>query len=111
MELANYYKTISEMGRLEIARRRANGETIGQAPFGFRKVQVNGKSTIAPDIQTFPLLMLGCQMRQDRTTLREICSYLAKRGLRSKRGNLLKPNTMDKVLKRFNSTLTSLKCA
>ena len=54
-DLTAYYQSISEMGRLAIAKRRAAGETIGQAPLGFRKVQVNGKSTIAPDPETFPL--------------------------------------------------------
>ena len=89
------------MGRLEIARRRAEGETIGQAPLGFRKVEVNGKSTIAPDPETFPLLMLALQMRQDGCTLREICTFMANKGLRSKRGKLIQPNGMDRALKTF----------
>ena len=100
-ELTTYYQSISEMGRLEIARRRAEGETIGQAPLGFRKVEVNGKSTIAPDPETFPLLMLALQMRQDGCTLREICTFMANKGLRSKRGKLIQPNGMDRALKTF----------
>lgn len=100
-DLTGFYQAISEMGRLAIARRRAEGETIGQAPLGFRKVQVHGKSTIAPDPETFPLLMLALQMRQDGSTLREVCSFTAKKGLRSKRGRLIGPNGMHKSLKTF----------
>jgi len=100
-DLTGFYQTISEMGRLAIAKRRTEGETIGQAPLGFRKAQVNGKSTIAPDPDTFPLLMLALQMRRDGSTLREVCSFIAKKGLLSKRGKPIQPNGMDKVLKTF----------
>ena len=100
-DLTGFYQAISEMGRLEIAKRRAQGETIGQAPLGFLKVQVNGKSTIAPDPETFPLLMLALQMRKDGCTLREVCSFMSKKGLLSKRGKLIQPNGMDRALKMF----------
>lgn len=100
-DLTSFYRTISEMGRLEIAWRRVQGETIGQAPLGFRKVEVNGKSTIAPDPEIFPLLMLALQMRKQGYKLREICSVMAKRGLKSKRGNPIHPNGMDRALKMF----------
>lgn len=102
-DLTAFYQHISEMGRLEIAKRRAQGETIGQPPLGFRKVQVNGKTTIGPDPETFPLLMLAFQMRQDGSTLREICSAMAKKGLLSKRGNPIQPNGMHKILRTFSS--------
>ncbi|MEK9167624.1 MAG: hypothetical protein AAB613_02690 [Patescibacteria group bacterium] len=100
-DLTKFYQSISEMGRLEIAKRRAKGETIGQAPLGFRKVQVNDRSTIAPDPETFPLLTLALQMRQDGCTLREVCSLMARKGLRSRRGKLIQPNGMDRLLKTF----------
>ncbi|MEK7202227.1 MAG: hypothetical protein AAB669_01710 [Patescibacteria group bacterium] len=99
-DLTAFYQHISEMGRLEIAKRRAQGETIGQAPLGFRKVQVSGKSTIAPDPETFPLLVLALQMRQDGSTLREVCAFTAKKGLRSKRGKVIGLSSMLKILSR-----------
>jgi hypothetical protein len=104
-DLIGFYQAISEMGRLEIARRRAEGETIGQAPLGFSKVQVNGKFTIAPDPETFPLLMLALQMRKEGCILREVCSLMAKKGLLSRRGKPIQPNGMDKVLKTFQRLL------
>lgn len=100
-DLTGFYQSISEMGRLAIAKRRAEGETIGHVPLGFRKVQVNGKFTIAPDPETFPLLMLAHQMRQDGCTLREVCSFIAKKGLLSKRGKLLQSNGMARLLETF----------
>ncbi|MEK7202229.1 MAG: hypothetical protein AAB669_01720 [Patescibacteria group bacterium] len=51
-DLTAFYQTISEMGRLEIARRRAEGETIGPAPLGFRKVVVVGARHVAQDSPT-----------------------------------------------------------
>lgn len=101
-DLTAFYQHISEMGRLEIARRRAQGETIGQAPLGFRKVQVNGKSSIAPNPETFPLLVLALQMCKEGSTLREICSVTSKKGLLSKRGKPIQPNGMHKILKTFS---------
>ncbi|OGD60898.1 hypothetical protein A3A71_03260 [Candidatus Berkelbacteria bacterium RIFCSPLOWO2_01_FULL_50_28] len=100
-DLTAFYQHISEMGRLEVARRRVQGETIGQPPLGFRKVQVNGKTTNAPDPETFPLLVLALQMRKEGSTLREICSVMSKKGLQSKRGNPIQPNGMHKILKTF----------
>ena len=106
-DLTAFYQHISEMGRLEIARRRAQGEIIGQAPLGFRKVQVNGKSTIAPNPETFPLLVLALQMRQEGSTLREVCSLMAKKGLLSKRGKPIQPNGMHKILKTFGRLVST----
>ena len=100
-DLTGFYQAISEMGRLEIAKRRAERETIGQAPLGFCKVQVNGKTTNAPDPETFPLLVLALQMRKEGSTLREICSVMSKKGLQSKRCNPIQPNGMHKILKTF----------
>jgi hypothetical protein len=100
-DITAYYQTISEMGRLEIAKRRAKGETIGQAPLGFRKVEVNGRSTIAPDPDTFPLLIMAVQLRKDGGTLREVCSLMATKGLLSRRGKLIQPNGMHKILRTF----------
>jgi len=100
--LKQFYQAISEMGRLEIAKRRAEGETMHLAPFGFKNVRVNDRSTITPDPETFPLAMMALQMRRGGSTLREICEFMAKRGLRSKRGKPIQTNGMHKILKTFS---------
>ncbi len=102
ISLTEYYQMISQMGKLEIAKRRAQGQTMNLAPFGFKNVRVNDRSTITPDPETFPLALMTVQMRKDGSTLREICEFMAKQGLRSKRGKVIQPIGMDKVLKTFD---------
>lgn len=75
------------------------------APFGFKNIRVEKKSTIAPDPEVFPLALLALQMRKEGITLREICELMAKRGLLSKQGKPIQPNGMHKILKTFGPLL------
>lgn len=100
--LKQYYQALSAKGKFAMEHKRKNGETMHLAPFGFRNIRGDGRSTIAPDPEMFPLAMLALRMRQDGCTLREICTVMTKKGLLSKRGKPIQPNGMDKILKTFS---------
>jgi hypothetical protein len=101
MDLRTYFQRMSAMGKFAMTEKRANGETMHWAPFGFKNVRVNDKSTIAPDPKTFPFAIMALQMRREGSTFREICEFMTRKGMVSKRGKPIQPNGLHKILKTF----------
>lgn len=99
-ELKAHFQALSEMGRLEIKRRKAQGEAMHQSPLGFKKVHQHGRSVLVRDPTTWYLVEEAHLLRSQGYTLREICWVMERKGLRSKHGNVITPAGMDKILKR-----------
>ena len=99
-ELKAYFQGLSEMGRLEIERRKAEGEAMHQAPLGFKKVHQDGRSVLVRDPATWYLVEQAHILRDKGYTLEDICWSMERSGLRSKRGNVITIGAMARILKR-----------
>ena len=95
-----YFQLISAMGKHAMWEKKAKGEAMHQAPLGYRNVRENGRSVIVPDPATFHLVEEARLLRSQGRTLKEICKLMMKKGLRSRRGNVIKSGAMDRILKR-----------
>ena len=100
MDLTTFYRTISAQGKLAIKQKREQGESMCQAPLGYRNVHVRGRTVLEPDPQTYPLVEDARRLRQQGCTIRTICKVMAERGLRSSRGKVIGHSSMHKILRR-----------
>jgi len=98
-ELRQFY---SAMGKAAMWHKKANGETMHLAPLGYRNVKKDGRSTIEPDPDVYPLVQEAKKLRRKGWSIRKICKHMAKRGLRSKRGNVICPGAMQRALREEN---------
>ena len=89
-----YYQLISLLGKEEMWKRKAQGETMHLAPLGYRNVHVKGRSLIEPDPETWSLVQEAQALRRQGRSIREICRIMAEMGLHSRRGNLIGPSSM-----------------
>ena len=99
-ELKAHFQALSEMGRLEIKRRKAEGEAMHQAPLGFKRVRQNGRSVLVRDPATWYLVEQAHILKDQSYTLEDICWTMARSGLRSKRGNVITIGAMTRILNR-----------
>ena len=93
-----YYQLISLLGKEEMWKRKAQGETMHLAPLGYRNVHVNGRSLIEPEPATWSLVQEARALRRQGRSIREICRIMATKGLRSRRGNSLGPSSMFRLI-------------
>lgn len=101
MDLTTFYKTISAQGKLAIKQKSEQGEMMHQAPLGYRNTHVRGRTIMEPDPKTHSLVEDARRLRQQGCTIRTICRVMAEMGLRSKRGKMIGPSSMHKILRRF----------
>lgn len=109
MTLTEYYKRISAKGKAAIAQKKAEGESMHQAPLGYINVREDGRMVLQPDPATWYLIEQARELRRQGYTLREICWLMERKGLRSKRGKIISLSGMDKILKRGYPSTSSLK--
>ncbi len=95
-----YFQLISAMGKHAMWEKKANGEAMHQAPLGYKNTRQNGRSVIVSDPATFHLVEEARLLRSQGYTLKQTCLLMEKKGLRSRRGNVIKPGAMDRLLKR-----------
>ena len=93
-ELRQFY---SAMGKAAMWHKKANGETMHLAPLGYRNVKKDGRSMIEPDPDAYPLVQEAKELRRKGWSIRKICKEMEKRGLRSKRGNVIGPGAMQRL--------------
>ena len=97
---SEYFQLISAMGKHAMWEKKANGEAMHQAPLGYKNVHQNGRSFIVPDPATLHLVEEARSLRSQGYTLKEICRLMKSRGLRSRRGKVITPSGMGRILKR-----------
>ena len=100
MDLKTYYQTISAMGKLAMAKKKAEGQTMHLAPLGYRNVRRDGRSVTEPDPKAWVLVEEATALRRQGHSIREICRLMAEKGLNSKRGKAIGPSSMFKLLRR-----------
>ncbi|MDP2605925.1 MAG: hypothetical protein Q8S00_25565 [Deltaproteobacteria bacterium] len=96
----SYYKSISAKGKLAIRQKKAEAESMHQAPLGYRNVRANGRSTMERDPKKYRLVQLAKRMREEGNSINAVCRAMKARGLRSKRGKLIGPSSMHLILGR-----------
>lgn len=97
---SDYYRLLSAMGKLAMERKRAQGETMHLAPLGYLNVHRHGHSLTEIDPETWPLVEEAKSLRAQGRSIRVICRLMAAKGLRSKRGRIIGPSSMLKILRR-----------
>lgn len=102
MNLSDYYKTISAMGKEAQRAKRAAGEAMNLAPLGFRKVRKDGRLVLEPDPASWSPVSEARTLRQLGFSIRHICRSMEARGLRSQRGKVIGPSSMLLILKRYS---------
>ncbi len=102
-----YHKAISAKGIFAMKHKQANGETMHLAPLGFKNARQDGRSVTIPDPATWGLIEEALLLRKHGHTLKEICRVMKRKGLRSKRGQVVGIATMDRLLKRDYSSFKS----
>ncbi|MCO5297201.1 MAG: hypothetical protein M9921_10125 [Fimbriimonadaceae bacterium] len=100
--MTEYFQFLSAKGKHARQAKKEQGEATSKPPFGFRNVRADGKLRLSPDPVTFPQAMMALQMRRDGSTLREICTFMGKRGMVSRNGKMIRENGMHKILKTFS---------
>lgn len=102
----DFYKLTSAKGKLVMAEKREQGETMHLAPLGYRNVRREGRSMTEIDPETWPLVQEAKSLRAQGLSIRTICHLMAAKGLRSQRGNVIGPSSMLKILERLSPELT-----
>lgn len=95
----SYYQVISAMGKEAIKRKKAEGQTMHLAPLGWMNVKINGISTVEIDDEKFWLIQEARKLRRQGWSIRRICRCMEAVGLRSQRGNAIRPSSMHFLLK------------
>jgi|GEM_PF-6329416 len=102
--LSHYFKYVSALARQAQKEKRATGEIMNMAPLGFLNAHQDGRSILIPDPATYPLVQEALALRRKGYTLEKICRVMKRRGLRTKRGQVVGIATMDRLLKRDYSS-------
>lgn len=99
-ELTIYYKTISAKGKVVMAEKRAQGERMHLAPLGYNNARdEHGRSVLIPDPETYSLVQEAKRLRDVGMSIREICTVMESKGLRSRQGKVIGPSSMLKILR------------
>lgn len=99
MTIDEYYKNLSKQGRAAIRERKARGEVMHKAPYGFKNVRdKSGTSLIAPDATEFPLLIRAHELRTEGRSYRAIAKELWFHGMKSRSGRVVGPSGMRRIL-------------
>ena len=77
MDLKTYYQSISAMGKLAMAKKKAEGQTMHLAPLGYRNVRRYGRSVAEPDPETWQLVEEARALRHQGHSIREICRLMS----------------------------------
>lgn len=97
----DFYKLISVRGKLVMAEKRKQGETMHLAPLGYRNVRRKGRSETEIDQETWPLVQEAKELRARGLSIRKICQLMKVKGLRSNRGKDIGPSSMYKIVQRL----------
>lgn len=79
----DFEKLISAKGKLAMAEKRKQGETMHLAPLGYRNARKHDQSVTDVDLATWPLVQEAKKLRAQGLSIREICQLVAVKGLRS----------------------------
>jgi len=82
MNITDYHKEIGARGAAIARAKKAQGETVHLAPYGYRNARdAEGRSVIEPDPTLLPLLQEAWHMRSQGVSVRKICREMHARGL------------------------------
>ncbi len=102
-----YRKDLSAMGHEAIQQKKAQGELMHLAPFGYRNVKdEQGQSTMEPDPKTHPILLRARNLRSQQLSFRQIAKELNGMGYRSRNSKRFSGTSVYRLL--GNSALTEL---
>ena len=98
MSLREYYQFISAKGKCAMWEKKAQGETMHRAPFGYRNVHIDGLSTIEPDPKTYPYLLEMLRLRSKGQSIRAIVITMHEMGLKMKNGKPICSSSVHRIL-------------
>ncbi|MCR4307916.1 MAG: hypothetical protein NUV80_05110 [Candidatus Berkelbacteria bacterium] len=99
MSSTDYYKSISARGKLAIRQRKAEGESMHQAPLGYRNVVIEGRTVLERHPRKYRLVQEAKRMWQEGASLRTVCRVMQAKGLRTKKGKIIRRSSMYLVVK------------
>jgi len=101
LDLHDFYRTTSMMGKEAMARKKAEGETMHLAPLGYLNARdEQGRSIAIIDPATYPLIEEAKRLRAEGVSFPKICRIMGEKGLRSKRGKVIGLSSMFLILTR-----------
>ncbi|MBV6459398.1 MAG: hypothetical protein HONBIEJF_02546 [Fimbriimonadaceae bacterium] len=101
MEELNHYQRLSARGKTAIRLKKVEGQSMHQAPLGYRNVRTDdGRVILKRHPKKFKLVQEARQMWQEGRSLRAICRAMRSKGLRSKRGKVIGTSSMYEIVKR-----------
>ena len=100
MDSKRYFQAISAIGKEVMKEKKAQGECMHLAPIGYRNIHVKGQSIIERDLKTWPLVAEAKTLSAQGHSIRAVCQMMTEKGLRSKRGKVIGPSSMLKILNR-----------
>ncbi len=84
-------------------KKKADGEWMHQAPFGYRTVKDSaGRIVLELDPKTFRYILEAWKLKEAGFTLKEIADHLNRKGVRTKRGRKLTPTSALRILERLS---------
>ena len=95
----NYYQAISAKGKEVIRRKKAEGESMHQAPLGYRNVVIEGRTVLERHPRKYRLVQEAKRMWQEGASLRTVCRVMQAKGLRTKKGKIIRRSSMYLVVK------------
>lgn len=90
---------LGKLGQAGLRKSAEEGHHRGPVPLGYRNIRAVEGSCLIPDDSVAPLVQQAFQLAKDGLSIRANLKYITASGLRSRRGNALKPSALWRLLK------------